>query len=220
MRGEVTNGEDAVADPSNLAPASVVVFDFDGTLVSRDSFFDFAIRYCARRPGRLFVVAALVPVALLLALRSQRRAGSLLLWAMTVGSSTRRFTVALRRYARHTLPAYANEAVFAELSRHVQAGSRVVIATGTVCWCVTCSAFGILRRYPSSGHVCAEGGVGSLRKRTVPAEARSASCSASSASWNGQPCTPTVSRIAHSSVARRTSPWSPPAAGRCCARNA
>ena len=115
------------------APApAVVVFDFDGTLVSRDSFFDFALRYCARRPVRLVIVGALIPLSLLLALRSQRCAGSLLLWAMTIGASTRGFALALRAYARNTLPGYTNEAIFAELARHVQAGSRVVIATGTM----------------------------------------------------------------------------------------
>jgi phosphatidylglycerophosphatase C len=108
------------------------VFDFDGTLVSRDSFLDFATRYCVRRPARLLLLLAVLPVAALLALRSQRRAVSALLWAMTLGASPRRFVLALRRYGAQTLPRYAHDAIFAELTRHVQAGSRVVIATGSV----------------------------------------------------------------------------------------
>lgn len=115
------------------APApDVIVFDFDGTLVSRDSFLDFALGYCLRRPARLLTVGAVLPLAMLLVLRSRVAAGSVMLWAMTVGSSTRSFAGALRRYARRTLPRYAHEAIFAELARHVQAGSRVVIATGSV----------------------------------------------------------------------------------------
>ena len=90
------------------APA-VVVFDFDGTLVSRDSFFDFALGYCLRRPARLLAVGAVLPLAMLLVLRSRAAAGSVVLWAMTVGSSTRAFVRALRSYATGTLPRYANE---------------------------------------------------------------------------------------------------------------
>jgi phosphatidylglycerophosphatase C len=120
------------ASPNGSA-SEVVVFDFDGTLVSRDSFVDFALGYCLRRPARLLAVTALLPLSLLLlALRSRTFAASLLLWAMTLGSSTRQLVLALRHYAKHTLPRYANEAIFAELARHVQAGSRVVIATGTM----------------------------------------------------------------------------------------
>jgi phosphatidylglycerophosphatase C len=55
-----------------------------------------------------------------------------LLWAMTVGTSTRRFVFALRRYAQRTLPHYARDAIFEELTRHLLAGHRVVIATGSV----------------------------------------------------------------------------------------
>jgi phosphatidylglycerophosphatase C len=122
---------DEAANPSRAAPV-VVVFDFDRTLVSRDSFLNFAAGYCRARPGRLFLVAALLPFALLLALRSWKSAGSALLWGMTVGASTRNFALALIRYARRTLPDYSNDAIFAELTRHIQAGNRVVIATGTM----------------------------------------------------------------------------------------
>jgi phosphatidylglycerophosphatase C len=112
--------------------AAVVVFDFDGTLVSRDSFLDFALRYCATRPLRLFIVSCFLPFAVALRLRSLKSAGSLLLWAMTVGTSTRYFVGALRRYAKSTLPRYTNEPIFAELTRHLGEGSRVIIATGTM----------------------------------------------------------------------------------------
>ena len=109
-----------------------MIFDFDGTLVSRDSFIDFALRYCMRRPLRLLAVVATLPLALLMRLRSASSAASTLLWVMTVGASTRHFVMALRRYAQLTLPGYAHEAIFSELNRHLVAGDRVVIATGTV----------------------------------------------------------------------------------------
>ena len=115
-----------------MAGVTTVVFDFDGTLVSRDSFLDFSVRYCLRRPWRLLLLVAVLPLAAVLALRWKRRALSALLWAMTFGSSTRSFVAALRRYAIQTLTGYAHEAIFVELTCHVLAGRRVVIATGSL----------------------------------------------------------------------------------------
>jgi len=112
--------------------AKVVVFDFDGTLVSRDSFLGFAFVYCARRPWRLLFVVALLLISLPIALRSWRRAAAVLVWGLTLGTSTRRFARALHRYARQTLPSYANDAIFDELEAQIQAGHRVVIATGSL----------------------------------------------------------------------------------------
>ena len=119
------------ARPSDDRP-SIVIFDFDGTLVRTDSFLDFSRRYCAERPGRLLMVGAMLPLAMLGALHSRETAGSMLLWAMTVGCPTRRFVTALIRYARHTLLDHANEAAFTELTRHLERGNRVIIATGTM----------------------------------------------------------------------------------------
>jgi phosphoserine phosphatase len=123
-------------DPTVRAPSSaqstVIIFDFDGTLVSRDSFLDFAVRYCVKRPVRLALLTATLPLALLSGLRSRVAAGSVLLWAMTVGSSTRSFARTLRAYAKSTLPKFANEVTFEELTCHVKEGRRVVIATGSL----------------------------------------------------------------------------------------
>ena len=113
--------------------AEVVVFDFDGTLVKRDSFLDFSVRYCLRHPLRVLPVLVLLPVAgLFLAMGSLRRAASALLWGMTLGVSTRRFALELRQYSREVLPRYACEFIFSELSRHAAEGRRVVIATGSL----------------------------------------------------------------------------------------
>lgn len=115
-----------------MKPLGVVVFDFDGTLVSRDSFLDFSVRYCLRRPARFLLILLLLPLTALALTRSRRRAASVLLWATTVGSSTRAFVLELRRYATEILPSYAHESIFSELSAQLQAGQRVVIATGTL----------------------------------------------------------------------------------------
>jgi phosphatidylglycerophosphatase C len=113
-------------------PSRVVVFDFDGTLVSRDSVLDFCFRYAARRPHRLLLVLAVTPLAALGRLRSVGAAASVLLWALTVGTSTRFFVGELRRYAEQVLPRFAYEELFAELSRELSMGRDVVIATGAL----------------------------------------------------------------------------------------
>lgn len=110
----------------------VVVFDFDGTLVSRDSVLDFCFRYAARRPHRLMLVALVLPVAALYRLRSVASAASVLLWALTVGVRARGFVLAMRRYAELVLPRFAYEEIFEELSRELSEGRRVVLATGAL----------------------------------------------------------------------------------------
>jgi phosphatidylglycerophosphatase C len=109
-----------------------VVFDFDGTLVSRDSLLDFCFRYSIRRPWRIALALAVLPLAVLALTRSQGAAGSVLLWAMTVGTSSRRFVFSLRRYAREALPTRVFESLLVELRGHVVAGDRVLIATGSL----------------------------------------------------------------------------------------
>ena len=126
------SGDPVEPGDASRATAEVVVFDFDGTLVSRDSFLDFAFGYCLRRPVRLLLVVALLPLALPIALRSWRRAAAVLVWALTLGTSTSSFARALHRYASQTLPSYANDAIFGELGAQIQAGHRVVIATGSM----------------------------------------------------------------------------------------
>jgi phosphatidylglycerophosphatase C len=73
-----------------------------------------------------------LPLALVKLTRSQGAAGSVLLWAMTVGTPTRSFVLALRRYARESLPSLVFDSLLAELRRHVAAGDLVVIATGSL----------------------------------------------------------------------------------------
>lgn len=116
--------------PGDTTP--IVIFDFDGTLVSRDSLFDFSVRYCLARPARVLAIIALSPVALLATLRSTDAALSVLIWAMTIRGSTRELVVELRRYAREILSLAANEQIFAELEAHLRIGNRVAIATGSV----------------------------------------------------------------------------------------
>lgn len=116
-----------------MSPArDVVVFDFDGTLVGRDSVLDFCFRYAARRPHRWALVFLTAPLAAILRVRSVAGAASVLLWALTVGASPRAFVRALQRYAVGVLPRFALRTTFAELRREVEAGRHVVLATGAL----------------------------------------------------------------------------------------
>jgi phosphatidylglycerophosphatase C len=110
----------------------VVVFDFDGTLVRRDSVVDFCLRYLARRPQRLLLLALVAPLAGIARLRSLTAAASVLLWALTVGASSRAFVLALRRYASNVLTGLVYEELFHELARERAEGRRVVLATGAL----------------------------------------------------------------------------------------
>ncbi|RYZ04286.1 MAG: haloacid dehalogenase-like hydrolase [Myxococcales bacterium] len=110
----------------------VVVFDFDGTLVSRDSVLDFCFRYGAQRPHRLLLVALALPLAALFRIRSVSAAASVLLWALTVGAPARGFVLALRRYAERVLSGFAYDEIFKELSRELSLGRHVVLATGAL----------------------------------------------------------------------------------------
>jgi phosphatidylglycerophosphatase C len=117
-------GREAATDAASLR-ASVVVFDFDGTLVGRDSVLDFFFRYVARRPQRLLLVALVAPLAALFRLRSVSAAASVLLWA-------RAFVTALRGYAQGVLASFAYEELFRELVHERAQGRRVVLATGAL----------------------------------------------------------------------------------------
>jgi phosphatidylglycerophosphatase C len=110
----------------------VVIFDFDGTLVSRDSVLDFFFRYVVRRPLRLLLLVLVAPLAAVFRLRSVSAAASVLLWALTIGVSTRAFVGALRHYAERVLPGFAYEELFGELVQERAQGRRVMLATGAL----------------------------------------------------------------------------------------
>lgn len=114
------------------AERRVVIFDFDGTLVGRDSVLDFCFRYAASRPWRFLLLALVAPCAAWCWLRSTRRAASVLLWALTLGTSTRRFVLALRQYSAAVLPRYAHPRLVDEVRTHLQDGAYVLLATGSL----------------------------------------------------------------------------------------
>lgn len=113
----------------------VVVFDLDGTLVSGDAFGAFLRHLITCHSVRLLVAVLSAPVwvpGLLLPpcrLLSERY----LIWLAAVGLDDTAFAAAARDFAAQHAGPDAGSAAVAALARvqeHVEAGDRVVIATG------------------------------------------------------------------------------------------
>jgi phosphatidylglycerophosphatase C len=110
---------------------SLVVFDFDGTLVHGDSVTGFAVDYLLHRPVRLLCLLPSLPFALLLMLVGPTRSLGVTLfwWLLTFGTRTRPLAEALRDYSRTTLSERGNAATLAAFTTHLGQGDLVVVAT-------------------------------------------------------------------------------------------
>jgi len=118
----------------NAAPKTVV-FDFDHTLYDGDSGQDF-VTWLLRRSGvRTLLALLLAPLfaPLIAYLPTRRRGLSAFVWAGTLGADQRALTALIERYiAQHTelLHARLLSKALSVLQRHLDAGERVIIATG------------------------------------------------------------------------------------------
>lgn len=113
----------------------VVVFDLDGTLVAGDSFGAFLRHLIERRLLRRVVTVVTAPVWLLALLLPLTRLGAerYLVWLAAVGMNEGEFVDAARHFAQQHAGPNAGRTAAAALARvreHVDAGHRVVVATG------------------------------------------------------------------------------------------
>lgn len=113
----------------------VVVFDLDGTLLAGDSFAAFLRHLMARRVVRLLVAAVTAPAWLPALQLPLTRPGAerCLVWLAAVGMDDDEFTACARDFARQHAGPNSGRAAAAALTRvreHVDAGHRVVVATG------------------------------------------------------------------------------------------
>jgi phosphatidylglycerophosphatase C len=121
---------------SSSAPPEqeTVLFDFDGTLISADSFGAFLLQFLRRRPARFLAFVAASPFVLpwLLAHRTRPRAFSILLWISTAGHHRDTWDAAMAEFAEQL--ASADRSVHTEgidlVREHISAGDRVLIVTG------------------------------------------------------------------------------------------
>jgi phosphatidylglycerophosphatase C len=109
------------------------VFDLDGTLLRGDSFARFLIRLLLRRPGQAAATIGSAPaLAMMLLLPvARRRAIAGLLWLATVGLPGGGFDALVEEFAAgHAVESNRITVALDRLRAHLDAGDRVVIATG------------------------------------------------------------------------------------------
>ena len=116
-----------------LPERPAAVFDLDGTLLRGDSLARFLTRLLLRRPVRAAASIGSAPVlgTMLLLPVVRRRAIAGLLWLATVGLPGGAFDALVEEFAAgHATEANRITVALDRLQAHLDAGDRVVIATG------------------------------------------------------------------------------------------
>ena len=114
---------------------AIVLFDFDGVLVRRDSFESYLRMRLRRQPWRLLAVFPMLPLLPLL-LSSVRVKGWLarvLMRVATCGLDEMRFQADIRAFGRRFIgiPGIAVHQAVARLREHLNAGDRVLVVSAT-----------------------------------------------------------------------------------------
>ena len=101
---------------------AIAIFDFDGTIISRDSLPDFLIRTCGRKAFLLRLPwIALLKLAAVTRLLSTHRATELVISSFLRGMRTEDFHKACLGYASR-IPAFVYRGALEEISRHQEDG--------------------------------------------------------------------------------------------------
>ncbi len=124
------------------------MFDLDGTLLRGDTTAEFIRGLILRSPLRLTAAVAAGPVLVPFFFLpfARRYAITVLLWIATFGHRPERFQARLERFAvAHAADANRIPVVLDRLHAHLEAGDRVVIATGCADWLARaiCRALGL-----------------------------------------------------------------------------
>lgn len=111
----------------------IVVFDFDGTLYSKDSFGHFLIFLLRRSLWRSAVALFCIPLLMVARVGKGgiKRSASILLWIATVGADFTMLDAAMKRFVvsrRNTARFY--EDALACLRKHASSGDRIIVASG------------------------------------------------------------------------------------------
>jgi phosphatidylglycerophosphatase C len=126
----------------------VAVFDLDGTLLRGDTTAEFVRSLIWRSPPRAAVAVASAPLLgpLFFVPFARRYAITVLLWIATVGLPPGRFQALMEEFVgEHTAEGGRILVALDRLQAHLDAGDRVVIATGCADWLATavCRALGL-----------------------------------------------------------------------------
>lgn len=111
---------------------AIAIFDFDGTIISRDSLPDFLIRTCG---WKVFLLRlpwiVLLKGAALTGFLSTHRAKELVISSFLRGMRTDEFRQACLEYASR-IPAFVYPAALDEIRRHQEKGNKIAIISASV----------------------------------------------------------------------------------------
>lgn len=111
---------------------AIAIFDFDGTIISRDSLPDFLIRTCGWKAFLLRLPwIALLKGAALTGFLSTHRAKELVISSFLRGMRTDEFRQACLEYASR-IPAFVYPAALDEIRRHQEKGNKIAIISASV----------------------------------------------------------------------------------------
>jgi phosphatidylglycerophosphatase C len=136
------------ATDASFPERDVAVFDLDGTLLRGDTTAEFVRSLIWRSPPRVAVAVASAPLLgpLFFVPFARRYAITALLWIATVGLPSGRFQALMEEFVgEHTAEGGRILVALDRLQAHLDAGDRVVIATGCADWLATavCRALGL-----------------------------------------------------------------------------
>lgn len=111
---------------------AIAIFDFDGTIISRDSLPDFLIQTCGRKAFLLRLPwVILLKGAALTGILSTHRAKELVISSFLRGMKTEDFHQACLKYA-HRIPAFVYPAALEEIRWHQEKGNKIAIISASV----------------------------------------------------------------------------------------
>ena len=111
---------------------AIAIFDFDGTIISRDSLPDFLIQACGRKAFLLRLPwIILMKGAALTGILSTHRAKELVISSFLQGMKTEDFHQACLKYASR-IPAFVYPAALKEIRRHQEEGNKIAIISASV----------------------------------------------------------------------------------------
>ena len=106
---------------------AIAIFDFDGTIISRDSLPDFLIQACGRKAFLLRLPwIILLKGAALTGILSTHRAKELVISSFLQGMKAEDFHQACLKYASR-IPAFIYPAALKEIRRHQEEGNKIAI---------------------------------------------------------------------------------------------
>ena len=111
---------------------AIAIFDFDGTIISRDSLPDFLIQACGRKAFLLRLPwIILLKGASLIGILSTHRAKELVISSFLQGMKTEDFHQACLKYASR-IPAFVYPAALKEIRSHQEEGNKIAIISASV----------------------------------------------------------------------------------------